>query len=260
MLLTASHIQKQYDGRQILADLSLDVHSGELFVLLGASGCGKTTLLKIIAGLVGPDAGQILINGNDVSEIPPERRNVVYLFQKPTLFNFMNVRENIGFGLKMRAVETGEIRRRVEEALEHIGLAGYGERNTSQLSGGEAQRVALARGLVLEPDLLLLDEPLSSLDASKRDEMRELIRGVNRNSGITMIMVTHDQMEAAVMGDRIGVMIDGSIEAIDTPRALFNRPPGSRVAEFLGQSLFHQFLNITKENDTDIPEHNKRTG
>ncbi len=244
MLLTVSDIAKQYDGKQILSDLSLQVQVGELFVLLGPSGCGKTTLLKIIAGLVLQSAGQIHVNGKEISPLPPERRNVVYMFQKPTLFNFMNVRENIGFGLKMRGVHPKEIRRKVEEVLEHIGLANYGDRNPAQLSGGEAQRVALARGLVLKPDLLLLDEPLSSLDASRRDEMRTLIRGVNRDSGITMIMVTHDQMEAAVMGDRIGVMLDGSIQAVDSPQQLFNAPKNQHVAEFLQQSLFEQFQNI----------------
>lgn len=244
MLLTVSDIAKQYDGKQILSDLSLQVQVGELFVLLGPSGCGKTTLLKIIAGLVQQSAGQIHVNGKEISPLPPEHRNVVYMFQKPTLFNFMSVRENIGFGLKMRGVQPKEIRRKVEEVLEHIGLANYGDRNPAQLSGGEAQRVALARGLVLKPDLLLLDEPLSSLDASRRDEMRTLIRGVNRDSGIAMIMVTHDQMEAAVMGDRIGVMLDGSIQAVDSPQQLFNAPTNQRVANFLQQSLFQQFQNI----------------
>lgn len=250
MFLTLSGIEKHYGGTSILRTLSLQVEKNELFVLLGPSGCGKTTLLKIIAGLVPHDAGVVHLDGRDISALPPERRNIVYLFQKPTLFAFMNVRDNIGFGLKMRGMDSGEIRKRAEEALEHIGLPGYGDRYPKGLSGGEAQRVALARGLVLQPDLLLLDEPLSSLDASRREEMRQLIRSVNRESGITMLMVTHDQMEAAVMGDRIGVMLDGQIEATGTPHALFNQEENAHVADFLRQSLFDQFRSIVGSDNT----------
>lgn len=241
--IIASDISKHYGGQVVLSDLSLEVASGELFVLLGASGCGKTTLLKIIAGLTEADTGRILVNGREITGLPPERRNIVYLFQKPALFDFLNVRENIGFGLKMRGIGKEETRQRVDEALEQIGLPGYGDRKVSQLSGGQAQRVALARALVVRPDVLLLDEPLSSLDASLRDEMRALIRQVNRASSTTMIMVTHDQMEAAVLGDRIGVMIGGKLEQIAEPRTLFNNPANERVASFLRQSLFEQFRN-----------------
>lgn len=244
MNIIVSNITKRYGRQQVLHDLSLEVNGGELFVLLGASGCGKTTLLKIIAGLTPPDSGRLFVNDCEMTDTPPERRNIVYLFQKPTLFDFLNVRENIEFGLKMRGVEKGERRKRAEEALERIGLPGYGERKTSQLSGGQAQRIALARALVVRPDVLLLDEPLSSLDASLRDEMRDLIRDVNRNSGTTMIMVTHDQMEAAVMGDRIGVMIDGRIEQTAEPGPLFREPANERVATFLRQSLFEQFRQV----------------
>lgn len=180
----------------------------------------------------------------DTTDVPPERRNIVYLFQKPNLFDFLNVRDNIGFGLRMRRVGKEEIALRTEEALRQIDLPGHGDRRVSQLSGGQAQRVALARALVVRPDVLLLDEPLSSLDASLRDEMRDLIRRVNRDSGIAMIMVTHDQMEAAVMGDRIGVMIDGRIEQIAAPRELFNAPANERVAAFLRQELFEKFREI----------------
>lgn len=242
--IIASDISKHYGEQSVLRNLSLEITAGELFVLLGASGCGKTTLLKIIAGLITADSGRLLVNGREIMGLPPERRNIVYLFQKPTLFDFLDVRENIGFGLKMRGVEKEKRRQLVDEALERIGLPGYGDRKPSQLSGGQAQRIALARALILRPDVLLLDEPLSSLDASLRDEMRELIRQVNRDSATTMIMVTHDQMEAAVVGDRIGVMIEGIIEQVEKPNVLFNAPANERVAAFLRQSLFEQFKKV----------------
>lgn len=247
-------IAKRYGELRVLHDLALEIRAGELFVLLGASGCGKTTLLKIIAGLTTQDSGEILVDGAEITRLPPERRNVVYLFQKPTLFDFMNVRDNIGFGLKIRGMDRAEIDRRVDDCLNRIDLPGYGERKPSELSGGQAQRVALARALVVEPRVLLLDEPLSSLDASIRDEMRQLIRSVNRESSITMIMVTHDQMEAAVMGDRIGLMIDGAIEQVGTPRTLFNAPANERVATFLRQSLFEDFTNIVHGRNESTAE------
>ncbi len=235
------YIAKRYAAQQVLGGLSLAIEPGELFVLLGESGCGKSTLLKIIAGLETPDDGAVYFNDTNVLPVPPEKRGSVYLFQESLLFPFLNVRDNIAFGLKMRKVSLPERKTRVEAMLEKIGLGGLGRRMPSELSGGQAQRVSLARALVLQPQVLLLDEPLSNLDTSLREEMRKLIRMIHDEMKITTVFVTHDQMEAAVMGDRIGVMIAGAIEQAGTPYEIFRTPKTERIAAFMKQTLFEEF-------------------
>lgn len=232
------NIDKTYPGSEVRAvkDLTLTVARGELVCLLGPSGCGKTTTLKMIAGLLEPDRGKVLFDGEEVTRIPAERRDSVMVFQNHLLFPFMSVAENVGFGLRMQGVEREEIRRRVTPMLERMQLAGYEERRPSQLSGGQRQRVALARALILEPKVLLLDEPLSNLDASLRDEMRELILSIKEELDLTIIFVTHDQEEAVLLADRIAVMFDGELQQYARSDELYRRPANMRIARFFGNN------------------------
>jgi len=218
--------------------LSLTVAAGELTALLGPSGCGKTTALKMIAGLMAPDAGDIRFDGQSVLRALPEARGAVMVFQNQLLFPFLTVAENVGFGLKMRKTPLAETRARVEEMLERVHLPGLGARRPAELSGGQAQRVALARALVLRPRVLLLDEPLSNLDAGLRAEMRDLIRTLQRQTGITTIVVTHDQEEAVVLADRIALMLQGRLSQHATPEEFFARPANPEVARFFGGQNF----------------------
>ncbi|MCY3834932.1 MAG: ABC transporter ATP-binding protein [Anaerolineaceae bacterium] len=215
-------------------DLSLDIESGTLTALLGPSGCGKTTTMKMIAGLLRPTAGDIYFNENSILDIAPEKRGAVMVFQNYLLFPYMNVGDNIGFGLKMRRVDKREIRRRVAEMLELVQLPGIEKRKPSQLSGGQQQRVALARALIVEPNVLLLDEPLSNLDAHLRDEMRELVRSIQRELQITTIFVTHDQEEAVVLADEIALMFDGVLQQYAPPAEFFEAPSTVAIARFFG--------------------------
>jgi len=217
-------------------EVDLEVRPGELLALLGPSGCGKTTTLRTVAGFIAPDRGEILMGGRRVDGLPPHRRGIGIVFQDYALFPHLSVEDNVGFGPRMQRWDAERTAARVEELLALVSLAGYGRRKVTRLSGGEQQRVALARALAPNPRLLLLDEPLSALDAKLRQGLRGEIRRVQRELGITTVYVTHDQEEALALGDRIAVMRGGRIEQVDTPRALYRRPASLFVASFLGQA------------------------
>jgi ABC-type Fe3+/spermidine/putrescine transport system ATPase subunit len=233
-------LAKRFEGasKASVDGVDLAVDEGQIVVLLGPSGCGKTTTLKMIAGLIPATSGEILLEGRSILDVPADKRDVSMVFQKPLLFPHMTVAQNIGFGLKMRGFKQEEIGRRVAEALDLVKLNGFGERRVNQLSGGQEQRVSLARALVIEPKVLLLDEPLSALDAELRLEMRELIMSIKQTLGITIVFVTHDQQEAVMLADRIALMVDGKIVQYDEPRAFVSRPRTRRVAEFFGWTNF----------------------
>ena len=220
-------VVKRFKDVVAVERLNLTVREGEFFTLLGPSGCGKTTILRMIAGFYHPSEGRILFDGNDVTDLPPHRRDTGMVFQNYALFPHMTVMENVAFGLQVRKRPKDEIKRRVEEALAQVRLAGYGERRISQLSGGQQQRVALARALVIRPRILLLDEPLSNLDARLRDEMRAEIIRLQRSLGITTVYVTHDQTEALSMSDRIAVFNQGVCQQVGTPMEVYNTPNNS---------------------------------
>ena len=230
-------VTKSYDGsNRVLDGLSLDIAAGEMFFLLGASGCGKTTLLRLVAGFLAPDAGQIRFADRDVTGVPAEQRGIGMVFQNYALWPHLSVAGNVAFGLDLRGVAAAEKRQRVDQALAMVELAGFGERRIAELSGGQQQRVALARALVIRPDLLLLDEPLSSLDAKLREEMRVEIRDIQRRVAITTILVTHDQAEALVMADRVAVMEKGRIARIGQPYEVYENPGSAFVSTFLGRT------------------------
>jgi putative spermidine/putrescine transport system ATP-binding protein len=229
-------LTKKYAGHVAVSEVNLKIDSGEFFSLLGPSGCGKSTTLRMVAGFVAPDAGRIFIDGDDIVDRPPERRDVGIVFQNYAIFPHMNVADNIAFGLRMRKVEKGEIARRVHDALRQVGLSGHERRFQKQLSGGEQQRVALARVLVTRPRVLLLDEPLSALDKNLRDEMKYWIKDLQKSLGITTIYVTHDQGEALTMSDRIGVMNKGRVVRVGTPTEIYERPGDLFVSTFIGES------------------------
>lgn len=233
-----SRLSKRYGPVTAVDDLTLDIHSGELVGFLGPSGCGKTTTLKMIAGLIYPSEGDIAFDGQSITDVPAERRGAVMVFQNHLLFPYMNVADNVGFGLRMRKVPTLEIRKRVSETLEMVKLPGTGPRMPSELSGGQQQRVALARALITRPRLLLLDEPLSNLDAHLRYEMRSLIRQLQQSLKITTIFVTHDQQEAVILSDRTALMFDGVLQQFGSPRDFYDRPASARVAQFFGAENF----------------------
>ena len=215
-------------------NLTLEIGAGELFFLLGPSGCGKTTALRTVAGFYTPDEGRILFNGQDESRVPPHKRNTGMVFQNYALWPHMDVQSNVAYGLKMRRVPSADKQRRVRRALEIVHMQAYAERMPNQLSGGQQQRIALARALVVEPDVVLLDEPLSNLDAKLRIEMRAQIKDIHLKIGRTMIYVTHDQAEALSMADRIAVMRRGRLVQVGTPHELYTRPESAFVAQFIG--------------------------
>jgi putative spermidine/putrescine transport system ATP-binding protein len=229
-------LTKAYNQVVAVAQTNLKIASGEFFSLLGPSGCGKTTTLRMLAGFVTPDDGRILIDSDDITEQPPEKRNIGIVFQNYAIFPHMNVAENIAFGLRMRKVDRGEIERRVTGALQQVGLKGFEARYQRELSGGEQQRVALARVLVTRPRILLLDEPLSALDKNLREEMKYWIKDLQRGLGITTIYVTHDQSEALTMSDRIGVMSKGRVVQVGTPTEIYETPGDLFVTTFIGES------------------------
>lgn len=219
-------------------DVSLEILDGEMVTLLGPSGCGKTTTLRIIAGFEMPDAGKVMISGEDVTERPPNRRDTAMVFQSYAIFPHLSVFENVAFGLRLRQVEQADVTRRVMAMLDLVGLGGMAKRSPDQLSGGQQQRVALARAIVNEPVVLLFDEPLSNLDAKLREQMRLEIRRIQQTLGITSVYVTHDQAEAMSLSDRIVIMDRGSIAQIGTPSEIYNKPVSRFVAEFVGRANF----------------------
>ena len=236
--LVIEHLSKRYGETSVVKDLSLDIPQGEFLVLLGPSGCGKTTTLRMVAGFIEPSGGSITLDGRDVTTLPPWKRNTGLVFQSYALFPHLTVDENVAFGLEMRKVPAQEMRERVGEALRLVRLDGFGDRLPRQLSGGQQQRVALARALAFRPDVLLLDEPLSNLDAKLREEVRVEIRELQQKLGITTVMVTHDQDEALSMADRLVVMAHGEVQQVGSQRDLYERPAGRFVASFVGRSNF----------------------
>jgi ABC-type Fe3+/spermidine/putrescine transport system ATPase subunit len=237
--LLIDRVSKDLGGRTIVSNMQLQVHAGELTCLLGPSGCGKTTTLRMIGGFLQPDAGAILIDGSDVSRLPPEKRPTAMVFQNYALWPHMSVYKNVSFGLRLRRLPKREIKERVENVLELVGLTHHIHSYPARISGGEQQRVALARALVLEPKVLLLDEPLSNLDAKLRVRVREDIREIQQRIGITTVFVTHDQDEALSISDRIAVMSGGKVEQYADPRTLYREPATHFVAGFVGAMNFY---------------------
>jgi putative spermidine/putrescine transport system ATP-binding protein len=236
--LALEGVSKRYGELFAVREVTLTVREGEFLVLLGPSGCGKTTTLRMIAGFVEPSSGSVHLGGRDVTRLPPWQRNAGLVFQSYALFPHLTVAENVAFGLEMRKVPAAEIAPRVAEALRLVRLGELGARLPRQLSGGQQQRVALARALVFRPDILLLDEPLSNLDAKLRQEVRIEIRELQRKLGLTTVMVTHDQEEALTMADRLVVMSEGAVRQAGTQRDLYERPADRFVAGFVGRSTF----------------------
>ena len=235
--LELKEIKKSFtEGEAVLDNISLEISKGEFITLLGSSGCGKTTTLRIIAGLEQPDAGSVWLDGREVTGLEPNQRDVNTVFQNYALFPHMNVAENIGYGLKLKKVPKSEIRKKVSQMLELVQLEGYEKRKPSELSGGQKQRVAIARALVNNPKILLLDEPLGALDLQLRRAMQIELKHLQKKLGITFIYITHDQEEAINMSDRIAVMKDGRIEQIGTPDEIYNHPKTSYVATFVGNA------------------------
>src|SRR5689334_14783305 len=234
MSIMLEQLNKRYDGHPVVNNVSLEVLDGEFFVLLGPSGSGKSTILRMIAGLAGIDQGRVLLHGRDVTRLTPQERGVGFVFQNYALFRHMSVADNVEFGLKIRKVAATERRRRRDELLELVGLAGLGGRMPRQLSGGQQQRVALARALAYQPEVLLLDEPFGALDAKIRVDLRRTLRRIQRELGTTTIFVTHDQEEAFELADRIGVMNVGRLLELGPPDELYRYPQTEFVATFLG--------------------------
>ena len=235
--LELKEIKKSFtEGEAVLDNISLEISKGEFITLLGSSGCGKTTTLRIIAGLEQPDAGSVWLDGREVTGLEPNQRDVNTVFQNYALFPHMNVAENIGYGLKLKKVPKSEIRKKVSQMLELVQLEGYEKRKPSELSGGQKQRVAIARALVNNPKVLLLDEPLGALDLQLRRAMQIELKHLQKKLAITFIYITHDQEEAINMSDRIAVMRDGCIEQIGTPDEIYNHPKTSYVATFVGNA------------------------
>jgi ABC-type Fe3+/spermidine/putrescine transport system ATPase subunit len=236
--ITIENLVKKFGEHTALNGITLKIEAGEIFFLLGPSGCGKTTLLRTVAGFYPPDAGRILFDNEDITSLPPHRRNTAMMFQSYALWPHMTVAGNVAFGLEERRVPTPERERRVREALSSVRMEAYADRRIAQLSGGQQQRVALARALVIRPRALLLDEPLSNLDAKLRLEMRAEIRRVCKESRLTAIYVTHDQKEALSISDRMAILESGKIAQIGRPEEVYRRPRSRVIADFIGETNF----------------------
>ena len=250
--LTVRHVCKTFGKIKALDDVTLEVNPGEFFTLLGPSGCGKTTLLRIVAGLELADAGQVFTGGREITGLPAIKRPVNTVFQSYALFPHLSIYDNVAFGLRSRKFSEAEIKKRVERRLEMLDLAEMSNRHPHQLSGGQKQRVALARALVNEPDVLLLDEPMSALDARLRAQVQEDLRRLQRKLGRTFILVTHDQAEALVCSDRLAVMRHGRVEQIGTPEQVYDNPRNSFVAKFLGAANLIQARRAPGGAETDF--------
>ncbi len=243
------NISKQFGKVHGVKDLNLNIKTGEFFTFLGPSGCGKTTTLRMIAGFYYPTEGKIFFDDRDVTLLQPNKRNIGMVFQNYALFPHMTVDENIAFGLQVRKLSKLEIKQKVDRIRGLVHLAQFGNRKINELSGGQQQRVALARALVIEPDILLLDEPLSNLDAKLREETRIEIKRIQSELGVTTIYVTHDQMEAMAMSDRIMVMENGYVKQIGTPQEIYNRPLNRFVADFIGETNLIEATTIAIDDD-----------
>ncbi len=243
------NVSKQFGKVHGVKDLNLNIKTGEFFTFLGPSGCGKTTTLRMIAGFYYPTEGKIFFDDRDVTLLQPNKRNIGMVFQNYALFPHMTVDENIAFGLQVRKLSKLEIKQKVDRIRGLVHLAQYGNRKINELSGGQQQRVALARALVIEPDILLLDEPLSNLDAKLREETRIEIKRIQSELGVTTIYVTHDQMEAMAMSDRIMVMENGYVKQIGTPQEIYNRPLNRFVADFIGETNLIEATTMAIDDD-----------
>lgn len=250
-MIECRDVQKYYGDYHALRGINLDIRAGEFFSLLGPSGCGKTTLLRVIAGFEDISSGVVLIDGQDMNHVPANKRPTNMVFQSYAIFPHLTVAENVGFGLRRDPRSAAEKAAAVDEALEMVGLKGYGKRAAHALSGGQRQRVALARALILKPKVLLLDEPLSALDRKMREQMQVELIKLQRQVGITFVLVTHDQEEALVMSDRIAVMFEGQIAQLDGPEALYARPKSRRVANFIGVMNFLP-AHVMSENEDAV--------
>lgn len=235
-IIELKNISKNFEDQQVLKGIDLNIYENEFLTLLGPSGCGKTTLLRIIGGFEEPSNGQLIFDGKDISKVPPYKREVNTVFQKYALFPFLNVADNIAFGLNLKKMDKDVIEKKVSRMLELVGLKGFEKRDVTLLSGGQQQRVAIARALVNEPKVLLLDEPLGALDAKLRKDMQTELKKIQKEVGITFIFVTHDQEESLSMSDTIVVLNDGVIQQIGTPMDIYNEPQNRFVAEFIGES------------------------
>ena len=239
VVLELDGIVKQYGKQTIINDLSIQIERGAFVTLLGPSGCGKTTVLRIVAGLETANAGRVLLNGQDVTKLEPDRRSVNTVFQNYALFPHMNVFDNVAYGLRIRRVKKPEIRARVAEIMELVEMAGYEKRMPHQLSGGQRQRVAIARALINRPEIVLLDEPLGALDLKLRRHMQAELKRIQKKTGVTFVYVTHDQEEALDLSDCLAIMRDGVLEQVGAPEEVYNRPESRFVAEFVGtRNLF----------------------
>ena len=234
-VIAIDRVTKRFGSVEAVSETSLEIARNEFFALLGPSGCGKTTLLRMLAGFETPTTGRVLIDGEDVTDMPPNKRPVNMVFQSYAVFPHMNVAENVGYGLRVTGTARSEIDRAVDEALDRVGLGDFGKRRTDQLSGGQRQRVALARALVKRPKVMLLDEPLSALDAKLREAMQMELASLQEEVGITFVMVTHDQDEALSMADRIAVMSNGAVAQIGDPADIYEMPKNKFVADFIGR-------------------------
>ena len=236
MLLELKNLTKSFGTNQVLKGIDMKIEEGEFITLLGSSGCGKTTTLRIIAGLEEPDEGQVLLNGTDITALEPNHRDINTVFQNYALFPYMNVEKNISYGLRLKKVPKEEIKKHVEEMLSMVQLEGYGKRKPEELSGGQKQRVAIARAVINRPGVLLLDEPLGALDLKLRRQMQSELKNLQKKLGITFIYITHDQEEAINMSDRIAVMRGGVFEQVGTPNEIYYHPRTSYVADFVGNA------------------------
>ena len=236
MYLSLKNISKKYKDKEILKNISFDIKEGELVCILGPSGCGKTTLLNIIGGFISDFSGDVLLSDENINNIPPEKREIATVFQSYGLFTHKNVIDNVSYGLKLLKIDKNMREKRAKEMLEKVGLAGYEKKKIKELSGGEQQRVAIARSMVLNPKLLLLDEPLSNLDVHLRDIMRKEIKRIQKQFGVTMIIVTHDQEDAFKLADRVIVINEGHIEQIGTPVELYKEPKNNFISSFIGEN------------------------